>query len=374
MAVDPRDFYDALVSAGLDFYTGVPDSLLKNFCACVTKKSPRGRHVIAANEGSAIGAACGYYLASGHPGVVYMQNSGIGNAVNPLLSLADKEVYSIPLLLVVGWRGEPGVHDEPQHVKQGRVTPSLLDALDIEYEVLSDDCWRQQVGKAIVSMREESVPYALIVRKGLFGSYPFDADDDGYPMTREEALEATLATIPQDDFIVSTTGKTSREVFEMRESYHVGHERDFLTVGSMGHASSLALGMSLGTSSRIWCIDGDGALLMHMGALPVIALEAGSNLKYIVNVNGAHESVGGQPTVGLDIDIPGILRACGFSSVEVVTSKDKIVAAIERMSTTQSPSALVLYTKQGSRADLGRPTISPDENKKMIMSAFGGQS
>lgn len=370
MPIDPRTFYDALSSLHLDFYAGVPDSLLKNFCACVTDRAPAGRHVVAANEGCAVAAACGYHVATGRIGVVYLQNSGIGNAVNPLLSLADCAVYAIPLLMIVGWRGEPGVHDEPQHMKQGRATESLFEAMEIESEVLSDEGWEDQLADIVSGMRKEPAPRALVVRKGMFDSYPFIPADNGCPLTREQALETVLGAVPADSFVVSTTGKTSREVFEIREARGSGHKRDFLTVGSMGHASSIALGMSLGSRQPVWCIDGDGAMLMHLGALPVAAQVAGDNYKYIVNVNGAHESVGGQPTVGLDIDVPGVLRACGFSIVETARSESEVVEAMAALSSADAPAALVLYTRQGSRTDLGRPSLSPVENKKLMMAAF----
>ena len=309
-------------------------------------------------------------MATGRTGVVYLQNSGLGNAVNPLLSLADAEVYSVPLLMIIGWRGEPGVHDEPQHVKQGKVTTSLLEALGIGYDVLDDERWEQQLAEAVACMGADSVPYALVVRKGTFGGCPFEPADNGFPMMREQALESVLGAIPSDDFVVSTTGKTSREVFEIREARGAGHAQDFLTVGSMGHASSIAFGMSLGSQKGVWCIDGDGAMIMHMGTLPVAVCAAGDNFKYIVNVNGAHESVGGQLTAAMNFDVSGVLRACGFSVVEEVRSEDGISGAVAALAAADGPAALVLYTRQGSRSDLGRPTISPVENKKAIMGAF----
>ncbi len=370
MPIDPRAFLDELESLNMDFYTGVPDSLLKNLCACIADRIPSKRHVIAANEGAAVAAACGYHVATGRTGVVYLQNSGLGNAVNPLLSLADAEVYSVPLLMIIGWRGEPGVHDEPQHVKQGKVTTSLLEALGIGYDVLDDERWEQQLAEAVACMGADSVPYALVVRKGTFGGCPFEPADNGFPMMREQALESVLGAIPSDDFVVSTTGKTSREVFEIREARGAGHAQDFLTVGSMGHASSIAFGMSLGSQKGVWCIDGDGAMIMHMGTLPVAVCAAGDNFKYIVNVNGAHESVGGQLTAAMNFDVSGVLRACGFSVVEEVRSEDGISGAVAALAAADGPAALVLYTRQGSRSDLGRPTISPVENKKAIMGAF----
>ena len=366
MAIDSKEFYDALVADGLDFFAGVPDSLLKNLCACIFANTPPERNIITANEGNAVGMACGYHVATGRAGVVYMQNSGEGNAVNPLLSIADPDVYGIPMLLVIGWRGEPGVHDEPQHVKQGKVTCSLLETMGVPYEVLDAACWREQLARLAAEMRAQSRPVACVIHKGTFAAYPFEVEDNGAPLSREEALEAILDCLDEDDLVVSTTGKTSREVFEIRERRGQGHANDFLTVGGMGHTSSIAFGMAVGTRADVWCLDGDGSFIMHMGAFGVMAQKWPANLKYIVNVNGAHESVGGQPTVGALIDVPGVLRACGFERVVEASTEGEIRAGMAALRGA-AKGALVLTTHQGSRADLGRPTTSPQENKRAMM-------
>ena len=364
--IDPKAFYGALVNEGLDLFAGVPDSLLKEFCACVSDEAPAERNIITANEGNAVGIACGYHVSTGRAAVVYMQNSGEGNVVNPLLSIADPDVYSIPMLLVIGWRGEPGVHDEPQHVKQGKVTCSLLEAMGVPYEVLDADGWRAQLAGLLGRMRGESRPVAAVVRKGLFASHPFEPADNGAPMTREDALETLLGSLRDDDLVVSTTGKTSREVFEIRERRGQGHANDFLTVGGMGHTSSIAYGMALGTDADVWCVDGDGSMLMHMGAFPVMAQKWPANLHYVVNVNGAHESVGGQPTVGMDMDVPGMLRTSGFEEVLEADSPEGIAEGVDALR-RGGRRALVITTRQGSRADLGRPTTTPQENKEAMM-------
>lgn len=366
MTVDPKEFYDALAAHGLDFFAGVPDSLLKDLCACITRNTPENRSFITANEGNAVGLACGYYMATGKLGVVYMQNSGEGNIVNPLLSIADPDVYSIPMLLIIGWRGEPGVHDEPQHVKQGKVTCDLLETMEVPYEVLGED-WRKQVANLIETACSQSRPVALVVRKGTFDSYPFAAADNGAPMSREDALEVLLGELGERDLIVSTTGKTSREIFEIREARGQGHENDFLTVGGMGHTSSIALGMSLGCGANVWCIDGDGSFLMHMGAAAIAGQNAPENFKYVLNNNGAHESVGGQPTVGREIDVPAILRAVGFAEVYEASTPAEVAAGVAVLR-AGSRRALVISTHQGARADLGRPTTTPQENKAAMMS------
>ena len=369
--IDTREFYDSLLSKEMDFFAGVPDSLLANLCACIKENAPDDRNIIAANEGNAVGIACGYHLATGRCGVVYMQNSGEGNAVNPLLSIADEDVYAIPVLLLIGWRGEPGTKDEPQHKKQGKVTLALLDAMGIAYEILKDD-YKPQLERAALYMREKSRPYALVVRKGTFSPYKAPVEKADYPLSREEALRCVLRCIPEEDFIVSTTGKTSREIFELRESGGQSHAGDFLTVGGMGHTSSIALGMSLGTDRNVYCIDGDGSFLMHMGAFAINADKAGANFKYILNNNGAHESVGGQPTVGFRIDIPAVLKAVGFRHVMTATTPEEITAAMTRLA-EEKLCALVLYTHQGSREDLGRPTVSPTDNKKALMKKIGAK-
>ncbi len=369
--INTKDFYDYLVKNNMNFFTGVPDSLLANICACIKENTPEKNNIIAANEGNAVGIACGYHIATGNYGVVYMQNSGEGNAVNPLLSIADEDVYSIPMLLMIGWRGEPGVKDEPQHKKQGKVTLSLLDAMGIKYEILSDD-YASQIDAAAEYLKTNNKPYALIVRKGMFSEYKITKETNNYPLTREQALECILDKIDEDDFIVSTTGKTSREIFEIREARGQGHSSDFLTVGGMGHTSSIALGMSLGTDKNVYCIDGDGSFIMHMGAFAVVADKAQANFKYILNNNGAHESVGGQPTVGLKIDVQAILKAVGFRHIYTAETAEEIASGMDALA-KESLCALVINTHQGSRDDLGRPTISPQENKENMMKKFSSR-
>lgn len=367
--IDTKSFYDYLIDHSIDLFAGVPDSLLANLCACIKTNTPEEKNIITANEGNAIAIASGYHLSTGKIGCVYMQNSGEGNAVNPLLSLADEDVYSIPMLVVIGWRGEPGKHDEPQHVKQGKVTVSLLEAMGIEYAIL-DDNYQEQLDAAIAYMKEKNRPYALIVKKGAFSAYKIEVEIAPYQLTREDALTTIIDNLNDDDFIVSTTGKTSREIFEIREKNHQGHSNDFLTVGSMGHTASIAYGVCLGTDKNVWCIDGDGSFIMHMGSLGVIGSNIPNNFKYILNDNNAHESVGGQPTCSKHLDIPSILKACGFEKVLIAETNEEIIAGINTLR-NESSCALVLHTKQGSRDDLGRPTTTPIENKLAFMNKIG---
>ena len=361
--IDTKTFYDYMLKKELDFFTGVPDSLLQNICACIKENSPADHNIIAANEGNAVGLACGYHVATGRFGVVYMQNSGLGNTVNPLLSLADEDVYRIPMLLIIGWRGEPGVKDEPQHITQGRLTLPLLEVMGIEYQILGED-FETQLNDCCSYMKKTGKPIALIVKKGSFSNYKIGKANEQFQLKREEALELIIENIEKDSFIVSTTGKTSREIFEIRERRGEGHDRDFLTVGSMGHTSSIAFGMSIGTEKNVYCIDGDGSFIMHMGGLGIAAQNAQNNFKYILINNGAHESVGGQPTVGFDINIKKILQAVGFDSVKEVSDADQIEEVIRGM---KGKDALIISVSQGSRDELGRPTVSPEKNKQDMM-------
>lgn len=363
--VDTRDFYDYLNNKGMDFFAGVPDSLLKDLCACIKENSDSDKNIITANEGNAVAIACGRYLSTNKIGIVYMQNSGLGNIVNPLLSLIDEDVYKIPELFIVGYRGEPGVHDEPQHVKQGKLTLPLLDTMGVKYQVLNEN-YKEQIDEAYDYMRKTSKPYALVVQKGMFSSYKMAKENNGFPMSREESLEEIIGSLNDDDFVVSTTGKTSREIFEIREHKNQGHGNDFLTVGSMGHTSSIALGMSLGTDKKVFCIDGDGSFIMHMGSSAIVAHNEKDNLRYILINNGAHESVGGQPTLALDIDVKKILEAVGFEKVFESKTKEELRQNLVELR-SRAKSAMIVYTHQGSRSDLGRPTTTPVENKEAIM-------
>lgn len=367
--IDTKSFYDYLISKNFAMFAGVPDSLLANLCACIKENTPKSNNIITANEGNAVALCSGYYLSTGKFGVVYMQNSGEGNIVNPILSLADEDVYSIPMLLIIGWRGEPGIHDEPQHKKQGKVTLSLLDAMGIAYDVLSDN-YEEQLNVAVDYMKKNSKPYAIVVKKGAFSEYKITKEPSAFTLTREEALTTIIDNLTADDIIVSTTGKTSREIFEIREANKQGHSNDFLTVGSMGHTASIAYGVALGTDKNVWCIDGDGSFIMHMGSLGVIGADIPSNFKYVLNDNHAHESVGGQPTCAGSMNIPQILKGCGFEEVIVAGTNEQIVNGVAVLK-THKKAAMVIHTKQGARADLGRPTTTPVENKLALMKKLG---
>lgn len=376
--VSPKDFCTTLQRCGTGFFAGVPDSLLKNVCAYITDNISAEENIIAANEGAAIALGAGNYLATGRIPLIYMQNSGIGNAVNPLLSLADPLVYSIPMVLLIGWRGEPGVHDEPQHAKQGLVTLPLLEAMDIPYTILDSDnaTAMAQTEAALAHARRESRPYAIVIRKDTFSKYSLEGGcRRELPLSREEALKTVIEALPADSVTVSTTGKLSRELFELREARGEGHEKDFLTVGSMGHACSIALGMALGRKERqIVCLDGDGAFIMHTGALTNIGTSAPANLLHIVFNNGAHESVGGQPTAGFDIDMPSIATACGYRSARRATTAEEIRRETAAALSSGGPALLEIAVGIDSRADLGRPTTTPQQNKEALMAGLGSNN
>lgn len=373
--LSPKIFIESLAAKGVDFFAGVPDSLLKNVCAFISDTLDDRHNIIAANEGAAVGLAAGHYLATGHIPCVYMQNSGEGNAINPLASLTDKEVYGIPVLLVIGWRGEPGVHDEPQHVKQGKITLPLLDAMGIRHEILSQDEteFRSQLDGAVRHMSETGEAFAFIVRKNTFEPYTLQRHEvNEYPLSREEAIQKVAASLSAKDVIVSTTGMISRELFEYRTAQGQGHERDFLTVGSMGHASQIALGIALEkTDRRVWCFDGDGAALMHLGSVAIIADKAPENFVHVIFNNGAHDSVGGQPTVGLKVNLAGIAKAAGYKDTVSVTTAEDLGSALKALKTMRGPVLLEVRVHRGNRKDLGRPTTTPIQNRDALMEFMG---
>lgn len=369
--VRPEFFVNTLKDYGIDFYAGVPDSLLKNICAYLTDNLPAEHNIITANEGGAMGIAAGYHLATGKVPVVYMQNSGEGNIINPLASLTDKEVYNIPVLLVIGWRGRPGIKDEPQHVKQGKVTTGLLNVMGINYAILSKDeaDVAKQIKIAVDYMKVTKECYALVIEKDTFDSYTLQkVETSDFSMTREDAIRKVASIIEDTACIVSTTGMISRELFEARTAWNQGHERDFLTVGSMGHASQIALGIVLQKPERkVYCFDGDGASLMHMGNMAIIASMNCKNFIHIVFNNGAHDSVGGQPTVGLKIDFCGVAKALGYKATYSIDTIEKLETTLAEVKNVEGPVFLQVCVRKGNRKDLGRPTTTPIQNKEIFM-------
>ncbi len=374
--INPKYFYNLLKENGIDFFSGVPDSLLKNICAYITDNTIKEKNIIAANEGGAIALGTGYHLATGKIPLIYMQNSGLGNAINPLLSLADKKVYSIPMILMIGWRGEPGTKDEPQHIAQGRDTLELLDAMDIPYEIVPDNIEKANsvVESSLKFIRENNCPLALIIKKNLFEPYLLQNQiQTNYDMNREDAIKLLVGTLGEDDIVVSTTGKTSRELFEFRREGNLGHDNDFLTVGSMGHASQIALGIALQKPNKqVFCFDGDGAIIMHAGALGIIGDLAPKNFRHVLFNNGCHDSVGGQPTIGFKTDFVKIAEAFNYKYVEKAKTRGELNLILNQFKSVDGPAFLEIYVNKGARKDLGRPTTLPLENKISFMKKYQG--
>ena len=364
---------DECLKAGIDFFTGVPDSFLKGLCDELYGRfgTDSAAHIVAHNEGGAIGLCAGHYLASGRPALCYMQNSGLGNTVNPLTSLTDPQVYSVPCLLVIGWRGEPGTKDEPQHIKQGAVTLSQLDLLGIPYRILSpdttEDDFRGLFSELLEALRAQK-PAALVIRKGALQSALKPAYGNGAAMTREEAASLILEASGPSDCFVSTTGKLSREIFELREARGEDHRRDFLTVGSMGHASMIALRIAEEKPDRrVWCLDGDGAAFMHLGSLPLIGRRSPKNLVHVIINNGAHETVGGMPVCSGALNLRELARAAGYPRILAADSPESLREALASLKAFEGPVLLEIRCACGARADLGRPTTTPLQNRDAFM-------
>lgn len=372
--MDITTFITNLSAHNITFFTGVPDSQLKALCDYLNTESPQN-NITAANEGNALALAAGYHMATGKTACVYLQNSGLGNIINPLASLTNDKVYAIPALLVIGWRGEPGVHDEPQHIFQGEVTLPLLEIMNIPYFILTKVTTEEELGTFLQEATvhfEQGRQCAIVVKKGAL-TFPEAAYQNNNTLKREEAIE-TIVQYAENDILVSTTGKTSRELFEIRERDQQSHAYDFLTVGSMGHSSSIALGIAQNKPEKtVWCIDGDGAVLMHMGSMAVLGSKKPKNLIHVVINNGAHESVGGMPTVADTVNLPAIAEACNYPAVFSVSSKDELETVLASLDEQQKPVFIEIKSAIGSRSDLGRPTTTPVENKDALMAVLQGE-
>ncbi len=374
--INCEDFYKLLKTNNIDFFTGVPDSLFKNFLAFLHQNVKDENNIVAANEGAAMAIAAGRYLATGKIPFIYMQNSGLGNAINPLTSLLDKDVYQIPALLFIGWRGEPGKHDEPQHLKQGKITLKLLETLGIPYSILPDSLSECEivVNQLITEIKNSSIPHALIAQKNIFNKCTFETQQEQFEMDRETALGIVMNELTDKDVVLSTTGKISRELYDYRNRNNQSHEQDFLNVGSMGHTSSIALSIAQAhPDRRVFCLDGDGALIMHMGSLAVIASNSPGNFKHILFNNGSHDSVGGFPNCGLKIDMPSLAIACGYKTSESVKTSQDLKKYLSNIIKSEGPVLLEIKIKKGGRSDLCRPSEKPVENKKNFMNFLIGK-
>lgn len=363
---------DLVKVIGADFYTGVPDSQLKALCNYLMNTygiDPK-HHVIAANEGNCAALAAGYHLATGKVPAVYMQNSGEGNIINPVASMLNDKVYAIPVIFIVGWRGEPGIHDEPQHIYQGEVTVKLLEDMDIKTFIIGKETTKEELEDVMKDFREVLAAgknVAFVVRKGAIsydGRIEYKNDNT---MVREEIIQHIVKAAGEDP-IISTTGKASRELFETRTANGQSHKYDFLTVGSMGHSSSIALGVALNKpDTKIWCVDGDGAVLMHMGSMAVLGSNKPENMVHVIINNGAHETVGGMPTVAGSIDLVAIAKACGYPYAVCVDSFETLDAELVAAKERGALSMIEVKCSIGARDDLGRPTTTALENKQNFM-------
>ena len=375
MSISPQLFLKHLIRRDILFFTGVPDSLLKYLCLCIDQsKDLKSNHIITSNEGAAIGLASGYHIGTNKVPLVYMQNSGIGNAINPLLSLADSKVYSIPMLILIGWRGEPGVKDEPQHLSQGEVQIDLLNALKIPFDIISknNDDYKLIIDRGLNYAKEKSSPFVILIKKNTFSKIVFNSNKQGsntLTLTREYCLGILLKSLPKNSIIVSTTGKTSREIFELRKLNNQPHQNDFLTIGSMGHCSSIALGIAkTNPHLNIFCIDGDGSIIMHMGTLSTIGQELPDNFHHILINNYSHESVGGQKTSSEIIDFNLLSKSLNYKDYYRANNKNSLNKLIKEMlNNSNKPALFEIQVQPGSRSDLGRPTVTPKENKIKLM-------
>lgn len=361
----------ALEQRGIHTIIGVPDSTLKQFCDGLQNYKGNINHYVPVNEGAAVGLALGSYLADGKPACVYMQNSGIGNAVNPIASLANRDVYGIPMLFLVGWRGEPGVKDEPQHVFQGKITCKLFEVLSIPYEVIDKDTTWEQMESILteafetLSGREQ---FAIIVRKGTFEKDVPYTWENGNTLNREEALATILKEGGHEAILVSTTGKISRELYEQSDALYGTHENIFMTVGGMGHASMIALGIAKKRpKEKIMCIDGDGAALMHMGALAFISSQSPENFVHIIINNQSHESVGAMPTGCQKVNFSELAKNVGYSWTIRVSTLEELTKVLHNIDEQKGPILVEVLVSLDSRADLGRPRESARENKEAFM-------
>ena len=365
-----KELFNIFNEQGLTFFSGVPDSTFKDWTTFLLDEE-KLTNIIAVNECEAMAICTGYHIATGKIGTAYMQNSGLGKTVNPLTSLTDPEVYSIPVLLMIGWRGEPGKKDEPQHKKMGKLTLPLLDTLGIPYTVLSEDPGeiKKEIKNAKEYMTENNAPFAIIVKKELLEHYEGKKKNiQEYEMKREDAICTIIDLLEGDEVIISTTGKTSRELFEYREKEGKGHETDFYTVGSMGCSSSIALGIALQKKDKkIFIFDGDGAGLMQMGTFATIGHYKPENLIHILFDNESHESTGGQPTVSKGVNFEQIAGASGYADTKTVTTKEELAHILKSIKDKKGPLFIRIKIKKGSRKDLGRPTTTPIENKDALM-------
>jgi len=373
----PKTFYQFFKKKKINFFTGVPDSLLKNFIGILSIYEKENQHIIASNEGAAVAIAAGHYMATKEIPLVYLQNSGLGNIINPILSLADKKVYSIPMIIIIGWRGEPFIKDEPQHIAQGQATISLIKSLKKKYIILSGDIKKdlKKINQIIFLAKKNSEPVFILIKKDIFNKKIIKKDlRDQKLISREEAINIIVNNLDDNFRIVATTGMISRELYEIRNFRKENHSKDFLTVGSMGYASQIGLGIAISKlkkNIKVVCLDGDGSFLMHMGGVATIGSVKPKNFIHIVLNNGSHDSVGGQPTAGFKINISGIAKSCSYDNcIGNIKDKPSIIKSLNFLKSNKGTGFLEILVKNGSRKNLGRPKEKPITNKKIFMKSI----
>ena len=368
--IQVNNFLKFLKKNEINFFTGVPDSLLKNFCLLVEQKIDKKNHIISANEGSAMGIAAGYHLATNKIPLIYLQNSGFGNIINPLLSLIDKRVYSIPVIILMGWRGEPKSNDEPQHLAQGELTLNLIKTLKSNYYILKGDEKKdfKELRSQIKKLKINHKPLFILVKKNIINNSNVNIKKIQIKFKREEAIKTIINILGKKNKYISTTGMISRELYEIRKHNKENHSSDFLTVGSMGHASQIALGYSIKSKKNIVCLDGDGAFLMHMGGIATIGDMKLKNFTHILLNNRSHESVGGQRTTSEIINYAAIAKASGYQKVYgKVDSLSKLKSTLKKTKKIKALKFIECIISPGHRKNLGRPKELPIQNKKSFM-------
>ena len=376
--INPEEFLQTFIDLDIRFFTGVPDSLLKEICFCFNKSLNNNNHIIACNEGAAVSLGIGHFLATSRPALIYLQNSGLGNIVNPLISLSHKEVYSIPSILLIGWRGEilddkSQLVDEPQHRAQGKITCRQLELMGIDYFILDRNSknYKNLIKKKLENSLKKNTPFAIVVRKNCFSEKKIIKNQNKKEklLSREIIIREIISSIPKNTFIVSTTGFTSRELFEIRKIEKMNHSSDFLTIGGMGHASQIAVGIALAKPNlKILCIDGDGSLLMHSGSMALNALC--KNLIHVVINNGVHDSVGGQPTLAKNIRLSKLAKSFGYGYSKTVDNKEDISKSLKDAFKLNKSTFIEILSVKGVSSDLSRPNLKPTQIKELFMDAL----
>lgn len=364
--INPKDFFETLKDNNYEYFCGVPDSTLKDLCSYIDDNA--NDHLICANEGSAIGSAIGYHLATGKVPIVYMQNSGFGNAINPVLSMASKEIYKIPMLILVGWRGEPGIKDEPQHMHQGKVLLPSMGAMELDYDMLPTkfESAQRVISDITRKIKSDNRPYFLVIKKGTFDEYKGQEKQDTNILNRIDVIKEITSTFTNEK-VIASTGFISRELFEIREESTKNHGQDFLTIGAMGHTSQIAYAYAKHSRSKTICLDGDGSFLMHMGGTTTIKAHPNTNIIHIVLNNGAHLSVGGQPTMAAKLKLSDIARECGFNQSYCVKTQEELTKTLNEIKDKTGPIFIDIKVSKEIKKDLMRPNLTPVDMKNLFM-------